>query len=74
MEKFTPNGIMTSKGEIPLDIVILATGFDIEKSLKAFPITGTNGQDLAESFGDAPSAYKGSSFVNSQILGAKIHL
>ena len=47
IECFTPNGIRTSAGEIELDVIILATGFDAGTGgLTAIDIRGRNGVSL----------------------------
>ena len=49
IECITPNGIRTSAGEIPLDVIILATGFDAGTGgLTAIDIRGRNGVSLRE--------------------------
>ena len=45
----TPNGIRTSAGEIPLDVIVLATGFDAGTGgLTAIDIRGRGGRSLRE--------------------------
>jgi cation diffusion facilitator CzcD-associated flavoprotein CzcO len=41
------------------DIIIYATGFDIEKHLLATPFYGSNGKDLREQWSEMPEAYEG---------------
>ena len=49
IECITPNGIRTSAGEIPLDVIILATGFDAGTGgLTAIDIRGRGGVSLRE--------------------------
>jgi len=41
IDRFTPKGIKTADGvETEVDVIIYATGFDIEKSFKSVPATG----------------------------------
>ncbi len=49
IERFTPKGIRTSAGEIELDVIILATGFDAGTGgLTAIDIRGRGGVSLRE--------------------------
>jgi acetone monooxygenase len=49
IECITPNGVRTSAGEIPLDVIILATGFDAGTGgLTAIDIRGRGGVSLRE--------------------------
>lgn len=72
IESFNETGIATSNGKnIDLDVIILATGFDVLQSSRAFHGIGKGGQVLAEVWGDCPRAYLGIThpgFPNSFIL------
>ena len=60
-ERVTPDGIHTTEGEfIPADVIILATGFNLEFTTK-IDITGVAGQSLGELWkgGEDPRAYLG---------------
>eukprot|EP00095_Tigriopus_kingsejongensis_P002151 maker-scaffold248_size238799-snap-gene-1.27 protein:Tk02151 transcript:maker-scaffold248_size238799-snap-gene-1.27-mRNA-1 annotation:"4-hydroxyacetophenone monooxygenase" len=62
--RFSEDGIVVqdesnTEREVPLDMVVYATGFDPIGTLKAVPTFGQNGADMREEFGDHPSAFKG---------------
>lgn len=58
--EFTADGIRTSEAEYPLDVVILATGFDaVSGNLVRIDIRGRGGESLADSFRDGPHSYMG---------------
>ena len=58
--EFTPDGIRTEDAEHPLDIVILATGFDaITGALLKPRIVGRGGLTLAEKWADGPQTQLG---------------
>jgi cyclohexanone monooxygenase len=60
IEEFTENGIRTSAGEIALDTVIFATGFDaVTGNYLKIDTTGRNGQKLQDKWKDGPSAFAG---------------
>lgn len=65
IERFTAGGIETSDGEVGLDVVVFATGFDVEKSYRPFRVTGLEGKDLHTEWGDAPAAMNGTVVVNA---------
>ena len=53
IERVTPNGVMTSAGEIELDVLILATGFDaVTGGLTSIDIRSTTGQSFEEVWAD----------------------
>ena len=60
IDTFTPNGVRTSSGEHPIDVLVLATGFDAitGKLLKLNPV-GRGGVDLATYWNDKFSTYLG---------------
>ncbi|MFT6958564.1 MAG: cation diffusion facilitator CzcD-associated flavoprotein CzcO [Halieaceae bacterium] len=52
--------ITTQDGAVhPADIIVYATGFDLEKHMRQTEVTGTGGKKLSEVWADIPSAYKG---------------
>ncbi|BCP07995.1 4-hydroxyacetophenone monooxygenase [Mycobacterium paraintracellulare] len=56
----TPRGVATSDGrERPVDVLVLATGYDTTKFLSVLDITGRDGRSLAEEWAQAAYAYKG---------------
>lgn len=59
--EFTENGIRTAEhGEIPLDIIVLATGFDaVTGGLTQMDVRGLSGQSLAEKWCKGVSTYLG---------------
>lgn len=62
--RLTENGIIDEKGvEHEVDVVICATGFDTSFT-PHFKITGRNGADLHEQFGDFPIGYLAIMAVN----------
>ncbi|HYW04077.1 MAG TPA: NAD(P)/FAD-dependent oxidoreductase [Gammaproteobacteria bacterium] len=49
IERVTPAGVQTREGEIPLDVLVLATGFDaVTGGLTSIDIHGTGGESLAQ--------------------------
>jgi len=60
VQRITPNGIVTARGEIEVDAIIFATGFDvITGALTRIDITGRDGIKLADKWKERPSAYLG---------------
>jgi cation diffusion facilitator CzcD-associated flavoprotein CzcO len=60
IETITPRGIVTRDGkERPLDLLILATGFEAAEAVAPFGITGRGGRDLNETWRDGAEAYLG---------------
>jgi cation diffusion facilitator CzcD-associated flavoprotein CzcO len=58
--QITPQGIVTADGrEHPIDVLVCATGFDVEHSLAHLDIRGRAGQPLAEAWRDGPQAHLG---------------
>jgi cation diffusion facilitator CzcD-associated flavoprotein CzcO len=63
IEKITPTGIRTKDGkDIPLDIIVYATGFhaytDMDKAL-TFQVFGRDGRNLNTEWGEEIASYKG---------------
>ena len=55
IQEFTEKGVRTSAGEIDLDIVIFATGFDaVTGNYLKIDTTGRNGQKLQDKWKDGP--------------------
>src|ERR1700682_6169310 len=55
IEEITPNGIRAGGKEYPLDIIVVATGFDaLTGPLKKLGIRGRGGRALAEEWEDGP--------------------
>ena len=60
IERVTPNGVMTTAGEVELDLLILATGFDaVRGALDRIDIRGVGGVSLQEKWADGPITYLG---------------
>jgi cation diffusion facilitator CzcD-associated flavoprotein CzcO len=58
--RITPTGIVTADGtERAVDVLVCATGFDVQHALAATPITGLNGRLLSETWSDGPHAFLG---------------
>jgi cyclohexanone monooxygenase len=72
IEQVTPTGIRTGEGDYPVDIIVIATGFDAYTgSLLAMDIRGRDGQALADSWASGPRDYLGlavSGFPNMFLL------
>ena len=60
IEEITPNGIRAGGKEYPLDIIVVATGFDaMTGPLKKLGIKGRGGRALAQEWEDGPQTYLG---------------
>jgi cyclohexanone monooxygenase len=60
IEEVTPNGIRAGGREYPLDIIVIATGFDaLTGPLKKLGIKGRGGRELAQEWQDGPETYLG---------------
>lgn len=60
IERIAPHTIVTTDGrEHPIDVLVCATGFDVEHSLAHLDIRGNAGQGLAEAWRDGPQAHLG---------------
>jgi cation diffusion facilitator CzcD-associated flavoprotein CzcO len=56
----SPHGVVMQDGrEHPLDLLVCATGFDVQHALATVPITGRDGQRLQDCWADGPQAYLG---------------
>ncbi len=53
-------GIRTSDGRLhEVDLIVYATGFDLEGHMRGVEITGPGGRSLSEQWADLPTAYNG---------------
>jgi cyclohexanone monooxygenase len=60
IEEVTPNGIRAGGKEYPLDIIVIATGFDaMTGPLKNLGIKGRGGRTLTQEWADGPQTYLG---------------
>src|ERR1700733_5430087 len=60
IEEITPNGIRAGGRGYPLDIIVVATGFDaLTGPLKKLGIRGRGGRALAQEWEDGPQTYLG---------------
>ncbi len=60
IERVTPGGICTSAGEIALDAIVIATGFDaMTGTLERMDIRGRGGVALKDKWADGPHTYLG---------------
>lgn len=53
IQRITEKGILTKDGEVEVDALICATGFDVSL-LPRFPFIGKNGADLKERWSNGP--------------------
>ena len=60
IERITADGVATADGAVrPADVLVWATGFDVNHQLGALRIVGSSGRDLNATWGDDPAAYLG---------------
>jgi len=60
IEEITPNGIRAGAKEYPLDIIVIANGFDaLTGPLKNLGIKGRGGRTLTQEWEDGPQSYLG---------------
>ncbi|TGB45552.1 flavin-containing monooxygenase [Mycolicibacterium peregrinum] len=60
IERITPTGVVTTDGEAyDVDIILYATGFRATDVLFPMKITGRDGVDLHDAWGQRPYAYRG---------------
>ncbi len=60
IERFTPQGVVTSSGLHELDLIVLATGFDaVTGSLLRMGIRGADGRALDDHWADGPRTHLG---------------
>lgn len=62
---FTESGILLkASGQIDVDIVVFATGYDAQASMVSYPVTGKHHQSLSDYWKDYPRAYLGTTVPN----------
>ncbi len=60
IDHISANGVVMNDGrEHVLDVLVCATGFDVQHSLAAVPITGRGGERLQDQWESGPQAYLG---------------
>jgi 4-hydroxyacetophenone monooxygenase len=62
IERFVPNGVQTTDGQVrEVDVIVTATGFEVGKFLFPAAYKGLGGRDLHEHWeaGDGPRTYRG---------------
>ena len=60
IDKLTEDAVITRDGNRhPADIVVYATGFDLENYMRQTEVIGPGGVRLSEQWADMPTAYKG---------------
>ncbi len=58
--RITPTGIVTADGiEHELDVIVFATGYEVDKFASRIPIYGRGGQSLRDAWADGAKAYLG---------------
>jgi len=61
IDRIEVNGVRTIDGELRrADIVVFATGYDIESHMKSIRVVGANGRELVDEWKNGPEAYNGS--------------
>jgi cation diffusion facilitator CzcD-associated flavoprotein CzcO len=60
IERITAQGVVTADGrEIPLDVLVCATGFDTQQPLASLTVTGADGRTLQQAWAAGAEAYRG---------------
>ena len=60
IERIIPTGIVTADGtERELDVIVFATGYEVDKFASRIPISGRGGVSLAEAWADGAQAHLG---------------
>jgi cation diffusion facilitator CzcD-associated flavoprotein CzcO len=60
IERIVPEGVVTADGERhPLDILVMATGFQAADAMAPYPVTGRRGVALNQAWRDGARAYLG---------------
>lgn len=63
--RIEPKGVRTSDGRLhELDVLVLATGFRVDRFLRPIRVTGRDGVDLEDVWKDRPNAYLSISIPN----------
>jgi cation diffusion facilitator CzcD-associated flavoprotein CzcO len=58
IERIEPSGIRTRDGQLhELDILVLATGFRVDRFMRPMQVIGRDGKTLEDAWGDNPTAY-----------------
>ncbi|MCP3853628.1 MAG: NAD(P)/FAD-dependent oxidoreductase [Actinomycetia bacterium] len=58
LERIEPTGVRTSDGVLhEIDVLVLATGFQVDRFLRPMEVVGVNGQTLDEAWTPRPLAY-----------------
>ena len=64
VHRFWEDGVIDASGEKhSADIVVYATGYDIEKHMLSIDVIGAGGKKLSDVWGDFPTAYHGSALA-----------
>jgi len=60
IDRIEPDAVVTQDGtRYPADIIVYATGFDLESYMRKTEVIGPGGVKLSELWADLPTAYKG---------------
>jgi cyclohexanone monooxygenase len=60
IERITPTGVVTADGtEREVDVIVFATGYEVDRFASRIPITGRGGVPLEKAWVDGAQAYKG---------------
>jgi cation diffusion facilitator CzcD-associated flavoprotein CzcO len=58
IERIEPDGVRTADGKLhPLDVLVLATGFQVDRFVRPTKVIGRGGVDLDEAWAERPVAY-----------------
>ena len=58
IDRIVSDGVLTSDGEVhQLDVLVLATGFQVDRFMRPMEIVGPVGTRLSEAWADRPTAY-----------------
>ena len=59
LDRFSPDGLVTTDGVVhELDVVICATGYDLDAHMRSIEVIGRAGELLADRWVDHPEAYR----------------
>ena len=74
IEKLTEKGVKTEKQEHEFDVILMATGFDVEQSFKGSYTTFGKDKKLSlqDEWGDSPSAFAGTIYVSNSFFSASV--
>ena len=63
ISEFSPTGVVTSDGvNHEVDVILLATGFDILKAARPYDIIDKKGCNVQDVWGDTPRAHNGTTY------------